>query len=297
MQIGCAMGWTVLTAVLAVGCAGNGNGLDQNGNLIASSSSSSSTSSTSSSSSSSSSGALTADFTSIQDNVFTPICTRCHIGASAPEGLQLDAAHSYSLLVGVPSVEQPSVLRVDPGDPTNSYLIQKLEGLSTISGAQMPLGGPYLPQSTIDVIAQWITDGATMSSETTSQMMAQRSERAPFEVVVTSPADTAVVTAPVHTIAVAFSQEVDASLVNSTTITLEAVTPAEFPTATQPPLPASTALAAGNSATILITPSVPLGPGTYRVTVRGTGGGAIASVSGAPLDADYDFVFTVEAPR
>ncbi len=31
-------------------------------------------------------GGLTADFQSIQDNVFTPICTKCHQGAGAPEG-------------------------------------------------------------------------------------------------------------------------------------------------------------------------------------------------------------------
>lgn len=297
MRIGRAVGWAVLAAVLASGCTGNGEGLDQNGNPIGSSSSSSASSSASGSASSGSSGTITADFTSIQDNVFTPICTRCHIGASAPEGLQLDAAHSYGLLVGVPSVEQPSVLRVKPGDPDNSYLIQKLEGAPTISGGQMPLGGPYLPQATLDTIRQWITDGATMSPATMSQLMAQRAERPTFEVVATSPPDTAVVSAPVHTIAVAFSEEVDAALVNETTITLETVTPTEFPEATQPPLPITTALAVGNPATVVIVPRKALGPGTYRVTVRGTGGGAIASVSGVPLDADYDFVFTVGTPR
>ena len=40
-------------------------------------------------------------FASIQDNVFTPICTACHTGAAAPMGLRLDAANSYGLLVGV----------------------------------------------------------------------------------------------------------------------------------------------------------------------------------------------------
>jgi len=32
-------------------------------------------------------------------------------------GLQLDAAHSYNLLVGVPSAEEPSLLRVKPAIP------------------------------------------------------------------------------------------------------------------------------------------------------------------------------------
>jgi len=57
-----------------------------------------------------------------------PICSVCHIGGAAPEGLRLDAADSFNLLVGVPSTEVPSLLRVKPGDPDNSYIIQKLEG-------------------------------------------------------------------------------------------------------------------------------------------------------------------------
>ena len=108
-----------LAAAAVAGCtAGSGAGLDQNGQPIGSGGT----------------PPLTADFTSIQANVFTPICTRCHIGAGAPQGLQLDAAHSYSLLVGVPSAEAPSLLRVKAGDPDNSYIIRKLEGGPGIVG-------------------------------------------------------------------------------------------------------------------------------------------------------------------
>ena len=96
----------------------------------------------------SSGGAVTADFQSIQENVFTPICSKCHIGASAPEGLQLDAAHSYNLLVGVPSVESPSLDRVKPGDPDHSYMVLKLEDANGIVGGQMPLNETPLPQAT-----------------------------------------------------------------------------------------------------------------------------------------------------
>ena len=112
---------------------------------------------------------LTADYQSIQDNVFTPICTRCHSGAAAPEGLQLDAAHAYDLLVGVPSSEQPQLLRVDPGAPDRSYLVLKLEGAPGILGAQMPFGGPPLPQATIDVIRQWISAGALRTQDLTGE--------------------------------------------------------------------------------------------------------------------------------
>src|SRR5580698_4574051 len=99
-----AMALWMATALLN-GCVGNGSGLDANGNPLGAASGSE---------------PLTPDFQSIQDNIFTPICTRCHSGAGAPEGLQLDAAHSYALLVGVPCAEEPDVLRVKPGDPTNS---------------------------------------------------------------------------------------------------------------------------------------------------------------------------------
>ena len=57
-------------------------------------------------------------------------------------------------------VEDGDFQRVEPADPDNSYLIQKLEGSASF-GAQMPIGGP-LNQETIDVIRQWITDGASM---------------------------------------------------------------------------------------------------------------------------------------
>ena len=56
--------------------------------------------------------------------------------------------------------EMPNLNRVTAGDPDSSYLVQKLEGATGIVGARMPFGGPYLPQATIDVIRQWITDGA-----------------------------------------------------------------------------------------------------------------------------------------
>jgi hypothetical protein len=136
----------LLAASAAAGCAGNGEGLNANGEPVAAGGPAS--------------GPVTADLQSIQDNVFTPICAQCHIGASAPEGLQLDAAHSYDLLVGIPSNEQPNLLRVMPGDPDDSYMVHKIEGLAGIDGGQMPLGEAPLPQATIDAIRQWIADGA-----------------------------------------------------------------------------------------------------------------------------------------
>jgi len=66
---------------------------------------------------------------------------------------------SFASLVNVASVEVPTTLRVAAGDANSSYLIHKLEGSAAV-GAQMPFGGPFLDQSTMDVIRVWIDSGA-----------------------------------------------------------------------------------------------------------------------------------------
>jgi hypothetical protein len=262
----------LLLAAGAAGCAGNGDGLDQNGQPL---------------SAGGAGGPVTADFQSIQDNVFTPICAKCHIGASAPEGLQLDAGHSYNLLVGVPSSEQPNLLRVKPGDPDDSYMVHKIENAQGISGGQMPLGETPLPQATIDAIRQWITNGAP-NAPTPAAAMA-------FAVQTTAPLDQATVRAPLTRILVTFTQDVDASLVNDTTVTLERVGgPAQIAGGASQRLPAFSRLAVDNPAVLSIAPSAPLDPGVYRVTVRGTGAAALANMNAVTLGADTSFEFTVE---
>lgn len=141
------LGGALGAMVLAIaGCGGgSGEGLDANGRPLGEGDDPS--------------GPLTASFRSIQSHVFTPVCTGCHAGAAAPRGLRLDATNSYGLLVGVASSEVPSLKRVAPGDAANSYLVQKLEGHQAV-GARMPLGGPYLDAQTINLIRQWIDNGA-----------------------------------------------------------------------------------------------------------------------------------------
>jgi len=69
------------------------------------------------------------------------------------------ATASFNSLVNVTSIEEPTIKRVLPGNPNNSYIIQKLEGTQT-TGGQMPLGGPFLDQATIDQVRTWIQAGA-----------------------------------------------------------------------------------------------------------------------------------------
>jgi hypothetical protein len=136
-------------AALAVtACGGSGEGLDANGRPIGEGGGGGG-----------GGGALVPTLASIQSHVFTPVCTGCHAGAAAPQGLRLDAANSAASLIGVASNEVPSVLRVAPGAPDASYLVQKLEGNAAV-GARMPLGGPFLDGATIGVIREWIRQGA-----------------------------------------------------------------------------------------------------------------------------------------
>jgi hypothetical protein len=283
---------TVAVAAGLTGCAGNGDGLNSIGQPASSGSGSGTV-------------PLTADFQSIQDNVFTPICSPCHSGASAPEGLMLDAAHSYSLLVGVPSQEVPTLDRVKPGDPTNSYLIIKLTNGPGIVGQQMPRGEPPLPQATIDVIEQWITNGALQGTTSTAssvnamqklQELGTTPTPPPFSVTFTSPVNEAVVDEPVTHVVVVFNQEVDATLINYTTLSVARVDPAtSMDNAEQTvTIPSYASLAEGNPNTIVITPVAPLLPGTYQVTVRGSGGGALADLNAQALGSDYSFTFTVD---
>jgi methionine-rich copper-binding protein CopC len=266
-------------AALLGGCAGNGAGLDANGEPLTAGNGTP--------------PPLTADFQSIQDNVFTPICVPCHSGPAAPQGLQLDATHSYALLVGVPSVEVAGVLRVDPGMPDQSYIVMKLEGAAGIVGGQMPLGEAPLPQSTIDVIRQWIGAGAPAAVAATALPSAESH----FQVTVLSPADQAVIAASALRIVVGFNHELDASLVNSTTLSLERLAPRGAEPPSGEPVSAALALARGNPRAVLVSPASPLAPGRYRLSVRGTGGGALADQQAQALERDYVSEFTVDGVR
>jgi hypothetical protein len=48
---------------------------------------------------------------------------------------------------------------VTPGNAAGSLIIQKLSSIPPF-GDRMPQGGPYLPDSTVQVIRNWITEGA-----------------------------------------------------------------------------------------------------------------------------------------
>jgi mono/diheme cytochrome c family protein len=145
-----------ITGLTACG-AGSGDGLNEQG-LPSSSSNGNSSASSSSSSSTSENGVTLAQ---LQQTIFGAVCTNCHTGANAPRGLRLDSdENSYAFLVNRAADEIPTLMRVNPGKPDDSYLIKKLEGTADIVGARMPLGGPYLSQEQINQVRSWIANGA-----------------------------------------------------------------------------------------------------------------------------------------
>ncbi len=105
--------------------------------------------------------------TQLQTQIFTPICSGCHngVGTALPGVQNLTAGHTFANIVNVPSIERASLLRIKPSDPTNSYLLQKIEGAPGIQGSQMPFGcgstsNPCLDQASIDLVKTWISQGA-----------------------------------------------------------------------------------------------------------------------------------------
>jgi hypothetical protein len=107
-------------------------------------------------------GSGTATFTAVQNEIFTPSCalSGCHNAGSQASGLNLSAGAAYGEIVDVASVEQSSRDRIEPGEPSESYLYLKVTGDGSITGSRMPLGGPALSEDLIDLLRDWIEAGA-----------------------------------------------------------------------------------------------------------------------------------------
>ncbi len=104
--------------------------------------------------------------------IFTASCAvaGCHVGpVPAGPGQDLSVGKAYRSSVNVPSVQQPKLKRIKPGDPDDSYLVRKIEGGPNISGVFMPNGcpdtvglnnAPCLKPDEIAAIRTWITECA-----------------------------------------------------------------------------------------------------------------------------------------
>jgi hypothetical protein len=272
-----------LAGVALASCGGSGEGLDENGRPLTDEPT-----------------PLVPELQSIQDNVFTPICTGCHAGSSAPLGFRLDAGSSFSMLVNTASVEVPSLKRVLPGNPDQSYLIQKLEGHAAV-GAQMPLGQPPLPQATINVIRQWITDGA-------QQSVTALQSGAALQLHATTPLDGEMLQRPPREILIQASGELDVTSLNAASLSLKrSGGDGTFGDGNEVAVDRVSISVHSFQPTViaLSQPREKWVPDTYQLVLAGNSSPAVLGRNGMPIDgaalgmsgSDFTLQFTVEATQ
>lgn len=102
----------------------------------------------------------------VQQKVFSQSCTfsSCHSKPGRRGRLVLEAGESYSNLVNVPAengvAKAAKKVRVIPGNPEGSFLLQKLTSPGPGEGELMPYATEGLAADKIQLIRRWIEDGA-----------------------------------------------------------------------------------------------------------------------------------------
>ena len=105
----------------------------------------------------------------LQEKYFTKSCAfgGCHDAGSQEGGLDLESSGLHARLVNVAAADGKAgprgKLRVVPGAPADSYLLQKLEGtMARDEGNLMPDGTdePIDPGGRIRMVHDWISAGA-----------------------------------------------------------------------------------------------------------------------------------------
>jgi hypothetical protein len=103
----------------------------------------------------------------VVQQIFDDNCTTCHALGAA---MDLSPGVSYAHIVNqpVPAVESCGGILIVPGDPTSSYVYQKLTLSHPCAGAQMPLDELFtsqpLPDCMTAILRDWIQAGAQPST-------------------------------------------------------------------------------------------------------------------------------------
>ena len=89
-------------------------------------------------------------------------CSHSVGGFADTQGIdvRLTADVAYDMLIDQPSVQDPSLTLVVADDADASWLFQKISSDNLPVGIRMPFGAPALPQDDIELIRQWIDQGA-----------------------------------------------------------------------------------------------------------------------------------------
>jgi hypothetical protein len=153
---------TVLAASLSFAC-GNGDDDDTTSGTDAGTT----TDSSSSPPADTGTGTSAATFTEVYSQIIGPICSGCHgdgTGASSGKLVMDTQADAYTALVGVAAAgagcASSGETRVVAGDSASSLIWQKVSMTKPPCGSQMPLGGTPLSSAEVQLIADWIDDGA-----------------------------------------------------------------------------------------------------------------------------------------
>jgi hypothetical protein len=92
-------------------------------------------------------------------NDIVPLVGSCR-GDGCHGALQLPS-WPYQALINVQAIDcTDGRVIVKPGDPANSYLVQKLAGVQMCSGVRMPKVGTPLSDTSMKKIEDWICQGA-----------------------------------------------------------------------------------------------------------------------------------------
>ena len=86
----------------------------------------------------------------------------CHSLATRQGALALTPDVAYDALVGVPAALRPSLLRVRPGQPAESWLVAMIgnDDAARQGVSRMPLATQPLTPNQIATIVRWIEQGA-----------------------------------------------------------------------------------------------------------------------------------------
>ena len=98
-------------------------------------------------------------FAEIKSQILDPRCNilGCHQNPTDPKNSLNMAADPYNALLAQSTITQKAF--VVPGDPANSYLLEKLQSATPTSGMRMPIGVP-LSADLIAMVNDWIAAGA-----------------------------------------------------------------------------------------------------------------------------------------
>jgi hypothetical protein len=95
------------------------------------------------------------DFNSEIQPIFDNNCIQCH-GGPSPIAF-MDLTQGYTELVGIPSFQIPGFNRIEPGEPSLSYIFFKINCGNQLSGDRMPREAPPLSLTDQALLRDWIT--------------------------------------------------------------------------------------------------------------------------------------------